>query len=265
MVRAGGDAGAWVVARALVLALAAVLASPGLQAEPTNITVRVVSRDAKFVGSSMAGVRVTLRDTLSGEILASGTTTGSTGDTKLLMHESDGRRAVMVDENAAAWRTTLEIDEPRLVEVAAVGPLGQMQAANRVSATQWVVPGRHLDGGNGWLLELPGFAVDILAPPAHVKLTGAVTEVEVRANVVMMCGCPIEPGGLWDANAYEVRALVRRDGETIGSHALAYAGQTSQFATEIPVDLPGLYEVTVFAYDPANGNTGLDRTTFFVP
>ncbi|MGE0483052.1 MAG: hypothetical protein AB7Q81_02835 [Gammaproteobacteria bacterium] len=250
---------------ALCLALTGALSITTLHAEPTNVTVRVVSRDAKFVGSSMGGVRVTLRDTLSGEILASGVTTGSTGDTKLLMHENGGRRAVMVDENAAAWRTTLELDEPRLVEVEAVGPLGQMQAANRVSATQWVVPGRHLDGGNGWLLELPGFAVDILAPPAHVKLQGAVTEVEVRANVVLMCGCPIEPGGLWDANAYEVLATLKRDGETVGSHALAYAGETSQFATRIPIDLPGLYEVTVFAYAAANGNTGLDRTTFFVP
>lgn len=234
-------------------------------AEPTRIAVRVLSRDAKFVGSSMGGVLVTLRDAQSGELLASGTTTGSTGDTALTMHAHGGRRAVLADENAAVWRTTLDLSQPRQIEVSASGPQGQVQAGNRVSATQWVVPGRHLDGGNGWLLELPGFAVDILAPPAHVKLRGAVTEVAVRANVTMMCGCPIEPGGLWDADAYEVRALVRRDGELVGEHPLSYAGETSQFAADIPVDLPGLYDVTVFAYDPANGNTGLDRTTFFVP
>ena len=27
---------------------------------------------------------------------------------------------------------------------------------------------------------------------------------------------------------------------------------------------PGTYEVVVYAYDPANGNTGLDRTTFLI-
>ena len=36
-------------------------------AEPTDITVRVLSKDAKFVGTSMGGVRITLRDAETGE------------------------------------------------------------------------------------------------------------------------------------------------------------------------------------------------------
>jgi hypothetical protein len=43
---------------------------------------------------------------------------------------------------------------------------------------------------------------------------------------------------------------------------LAFAGETSQFATKVPIQAPGDYEVIVFAHDPRNGNTGLDRTTF---
>ncbi|MEX2479979.1 MAG: hypothetical protein WD928_03860, partial [Gammaproteobacteria bacterium] len=223
--------------RLLVLVIGIVLclgASAPLLAEPTHVVIRVLSRDAKFVGSSMGGVQIAVRDVLSGEILASGVTAGSTGDTDLAMHRQGGRRALLVDDNTAAWRVTLDLDAPRLLEVTAVGPLGQMQAAHRVSASQWVIPGRHLDGGNGWILELPGFVVDILDPPAHIKLTGAITEVEVTANVVLMCGCPIEPDGLWDANAYEVRALVVHDGENIGAFPLAYAGQTSRFETAVP-------------------------------
>lgn len=254
---------AWLLASVILVGAAG--QSPPAAAEPTHIVVRVLSRDAKFVGSSMGGMQVTLRDALSGEILASGVTTGSTGDTALVMHRSGGRRAHLVDENAAAWRTTLDLETPRLIEVAAIGPLAQMQSAQRVSASQWVVPGRHLDGGNGWLLELPGMVVDILDPPAHIKLTGAVTEVALSANVTLMCGCPIEPGGLWDAQAYAVRALVTRDGQRIAEYPLAYAGQTSRFSANLPVDLPGLYAVTVYAYDRTNGNTGLDSTTFFVP
>jgi len=250
---------------ALVVLVGTIGQSPPVAAEPTHIVVRVLSRDAKFVGSSMGGMQITLRDALSGEMLASGVTTGSTGDTELIMHESGGRRANLVDENAAAWRTTLDLDTPRLLEVAAVGPLAQMQSAQRVSASQWVIPGRHLDGGNGWVLELPGMVVDILEPPAHIKLTGAVTEVALSANVTLMCGCPIEPGGLWDANTYDVRALVTRDGERLADYPLTYAGQISRFGANLPIDLPGLYAVTVYAYDRTNGNTGLDSTTFFVP
>jgi hypothetical protein len=129
-------------------------------------------------------------------------------------------------------------------------------------STQWVIPGRNVSGGDGWLLEAPGFVVDVLSPPAHVRIPGKVTAVPVTANVVMMCGCPIEPGGLWDADKFDVKAIVKRNGERIGEVDLAYAGTTSQFAGSVPVEEPGLYEVTVYAYDPGNGNTGLDRTTF---
>jgi hypothetical protein len=86
----------------------------------------------------------------------------------------------------------------------------------------------------------------------------------VRANVVMMCGCPIEPGGVWDAGRFEVRAIVSRNGARLRELPLAYAGETSQFAGELADLEPGAYEVVVYAHDPANGNTGLDRTTFLV-
>ena len=78
----------------------------------------------------------------------------------------------------------------------------------------------------------------------------------------MMCGCPIEPKGLWDADKLEVKANVKRNGERITQLDLAYAGETSQFEAKVPVEAPGDYEVIVFAYDPRNGNTGIDRTTF---
>ncbi len=234
-----------------------------VQAEPTDITVRVLSRDAKFIGTSMGGMRVTLRDAHTGEILATGLTRGGTGDTKRLMHKDGGRRTQLSDPSASKFAMTLDIDEPRLVEVEAYGPMGQPQAAQRVVSTQWVVPGKHLTGGDGWVLEVPGFVVDVLGPPAHVRLKGA-SQVDVRANVVMMCGCPIEPGGLWDADKYDVQAIVRRDGKKIAQIPMRYAGETSQFSASVPIDQSGVYEVIVYAHDPGNGNTGLDRTTFLV-
>ena len=243
------------------LGLAMAIPSAAAWAEPTEITVRVLSKDAKFIGTSMGGARVTLRDAETGEVLASGLTEGGTGDTKRLMHEGAGRRAQLSDPSAAKFQATLDLDAPRLIEAEALGPLAQRQAAQRVVATQWVIPGRGLSGGDGWVLEMPGFAVDVLAPPAHVKLA-APTSIDVRANVVMMCGCPIEPKGLWDADKYEVEAIVQRNGKPVSRLPLKYAGATSQFAATLSVKEPGVYEVLVYAYDPANGNTGLDRTTF---
>ncbi|QKP78730.1 hypothetical protein HT051_05565 [Methyloligella sp. GL2] len=242
--------------------MGATLGASAAQAEPTEITVRVLGKDSKFIGSSLGGMRVVLRDAQTGEVLASGFTSGGTGNTELLMHQDRGRRAVLSDDSAAKFSATLDLDMPTLIEAEAFGPAGQPQSAARASATQWVIPGHPLTGGDGWVLEVPGFIVDVLAPPAHVKLSPEVESVEVKANVMMMCGCPITPGGLWDADAYEVKAIVKHDGKVVDTVALDYAGEASQFATTLPIKAPGTYELTVYAFDPANGNTGLDRTTF---
>lgn len=246
----------------LVVFLSLAVLSADALAEPTEVTVRVLAQDSKFVGTSMGGMRIVLRDAHTGEILSTGVTEGGTGDTALIMHDDRGRRAQLSDESAAKFTATLDLDEPRLIEAEAYGPIGQPQAAVRVLSSQWVVPGRPVTGGDGWVLHLPGLAVDILAPPAHVRLPDKTAAVELRANVTMMCGCPIEPGGLWDADKLEVKAIVKRNGTRVAEADLAFAGETSQFAGRVPVDAPGSYEVIVFAHDRSNGNTGLDRTTF---
>jgi len=253
-------------ATAFALAASFTLLVPSFaRAEPTEIIVRVIGKDSKFVGSSMGGARVIVRDAQTGEILAQGVTKGSTGDTKRIMQlEESGPRAVRSTDDAAKFVATLDLDEPRLIEVEAYRPLAQPQAAHRVTSTQWVVPGRNVSSGDGWVLELPGYVVDVLAPPAHVKLPPDTTKVDVRANVALMCGCPITPGGLWDADKLKVKALVKRNGEALTPIDLKFAGEASQFAGSVPVFGAGLYDVTVYAYNPANGNTGLDRTTFIV-
>jgi hypothetical protein len=209
------------------------------------------------------GVAITLRDADTGALLAEGVTAGGTGDTVRIMQAQQRHHDPVATDDAAVFRATLDLAAPRRVEATAFGPLAQRQAAASASSTMWLVPGKDVTGGNGWLLELPGFAVDVLAPPAHQRLV-ALRSVPVRANVVMMCGCPIEPGGLWDASGYEVRAVLSRNGTRLREVPMAYTGETSQFAAELAGLEPGAYEVLVYAHDPASGNTGLDRTTFLV-
>ena len=248
-----------------VLLAAAVLGlAAGAQAAPTRVTVRVIAKGAKFIGTSIGGARVVLRDADTGAILASGVTSGSTGDTARIMKEPRARGGVLSSEGSAAYTAVLDIDRPVLVEADATGPLAARQSANRVTATQWVVPGKDLTGGDAWLLEMPGFMVDVLAPPTHSRAGNAPVSVPIAANVTMMCGCPLTPGGLWDADVIQVRALVSRDGVPVGEVPLAYAGTASQFAGTVNASEPGEYEVTVYAYDPRDGNTGLDHATFII-
>ena len=53
-------------------------------ATETKLMVRAKAKDAKFVGSSIGGAHVIVRNTVNGEILAEGNTTGSTGNTDLI-------------------------------------------------------------------------------------------------------------------------------------------------------------------------------------
>jgi hypothetical protein len=171
---------------------------------------------------------------------------------------------VLSTPDAAVWAATLDLDRPRRLKVTARGPGAQRQAQAEVSTTWWVIPGKHVTGGDGILLELPGFAVDVLSPANHSRPGSAPQTVEITANVTMMCGCPITPGGLWDAEKYEIRAVIHKDDEVVEMVPMEYAGTASRFRATWTAAEPGTYRVTVYAFDAANGNAGLDETVFLV-
>jgi hypothetical protein len=54
----------------ILLTLALLIVPAIAAAEPTDVTVRVLAKDSKFVGTSMGGMRIILRDAQTGEILA---------------------------------------------------------------------------------------------------------------------------------------------------------------------------------------------------
>jgi len=235
------------------------------RAVETKVDVRVMAKGAKFIGTTMGGADIQIRDAATGDLLSRGKTVGSTGSTAKTMTDARPHHAAVSTPDAAVFHATLDIVEPIQVEITARGPLAQPQAIAKATTTLWVVPGKDLTGGDGVLLELPGFVVGILSPAAHSTIRGAHEVVSVDVSVTMMCGCPIEPGGLWDAEAFEVVALVTHN-ESMKHWPvkLKYAGEANRFEGDIETIAPGAYEVTVYAYDPANGNTGLDKTTFIL-
>ena len=69
---------------------------------------------------------------------------------------------------------------------------------------------------------------------------------------------------MWDAAKYEVKAIVKRDGQTAGTVTLAPGKMTNSFEGALEVTAPGTYEVTLYAFDPASGNAGVDFVGFMV-
>lgn len=156
--------------------------APGAAAVETIITVRAISRDAKVMGTKVGGARITVRDAKSGKLLVKGVQMGGTGDTKKIMVEPHPRNGeVYSAAEAGAFEARLDIDEPTWVEITAEGPLAYKQSTAKASKTLLVMPGRHVYG-EGVLLEIHGFNVELLSPAADAKAGEPIT---VRTKLTM--------------------------------------------------------------------------------
>lgn len=248
-----------------LLFVLALMVSFSAHATETILTIRVKAKDAKFVGSSIGGARVLVRIADTGEILANGLTLGSTGNTEIIMKSPIQRGQRITDDNTARFEARIDIERPTFVTVEVLSPVNQRQAAVAASTQLWLIPGKDIRG-DGLVIEVPGFVVNVLRPRTHnVMSTKSLSPdgLPIEANVVMMCGCPIQDGGLWDAKKMEVSALVYRDGKSAGTVPMSCT-ETNLFKGALKVDGPGLYEITVYAYNPETGNTGVDRVNFLI-
>lgn len=242
------------------LALAACLAllASAAQAEPTHVMIRAQALDAKFIGTHMGGVRITLRDARTGAVLAKGVTAGGTGDTGLIMKTPHSRGAAISNADTAGFDAVLDIASPTLVRAEAEGPVGKPGSAIKVTSSLWVTPGRDV-GGDGWVLTFPGLVIEPAAQPA------ADGSLQVSAKVTLMCGCPIEPGGVWNAANYTITASLMQGRRTVVQTQLAYAGQASQFAAALPAPAPGRYVLRVVATDATTPNAGMVEQPITIP
>lgn len=245
---------------------------------PTQIDVRVIAKDGKYLGDDIGGALVTIHDVQTGELLARGTTIGGSGQQNL-MDICVTRAEVLPVDAASVFTVSLDLDEPRLIRVTAYGPLAAQKSANTVSLTQWVYPGKNITGGaggGGFLLEIPGLVVQVLNPPTHFLPKVAPQEIEIRANVTMMCGCPIGlPKTPWNPEQFDVMAVIKQGEYYSAELPLKFDenapyGIPSQFVNKwtVPKNVTGqpeIYEIIVSAFQQKTGNTGTDKATIIIP
>ncbi|PIF45444.1 hypothetical protein CLU96_2449 [Chryseobacterium sp. 52] len=251
--------------KALILIATFLFSGLMVSATETQIMIRAKARDAKFIGSSLGGAHIIIRNKVNGQILSEGNTTGSTGNTDLIMKTTKTRETSITDSQTAGFLASIDISEPTFVSIEVVSPFNNKQAQVAVSTEFWLIPGKHILG-DGIILEIPGFIIDILKPRTHQYIALNTIKGEpflFQANIVMMCGCVIDKGGVWNSDEIEVKGILKKDGKYLKDVNLSLIS-TNLFEGNDLLNNPGNYELTVYAYHEKSGNTGVDKVNYVI-
>ncbi len=152
---------------------------------PTQVVVRVISKDAKVIGSGVGGAFVRIKNIETGKILAEGKHLGGTGDTDRLMVEPHRRGEILFGAaGTASFKAAIPLAKPTQVEIYAEAPLGYPQAIQKGSKTLLLIPGKHILG-DGVIIELNGLIVNAITPSSE-KCVRRGEEIEIRVEVKML-------------------------------------------------------------------------------
>lgn len=231
----------------------------------TEVIVRVVAHGAMVLGDEVGGARVTITDVATGQLLASGLQLGEPGDQNQIM-----RTPRLLEEPryssrpSGAFRTTLHLERPTLVEIAAQGPLSYPAAMQRASKTVLLIPGRDLRQ-DGIVLDLNGYIVQIETPQPGQPLM-AKDDVKLQASVRTLSGAPVRPHGDWDSRKITIYGEVLIGNRVIERLQMHYAGAQGSF--EAPFFVPSRAEapdgmtLRVVAADGTGANFGMGQANY---
>lgn len=239
----------------LITALLGSILSNSVFATETKVMVRAKAVDAKYIGTSVGGVKVVIEDAETGEILDTGWIHGGTGSTKAIIEDPITRGQVMTDKKTAGFLAKLDISSPRLVRFKLIGPYGYRQSLQEATVTSWIIPGKDILG-DGITLNMPGFIVD-----AWTRVLEKGT-VDFYTKATMLCGCPIFKDGFWDPDNYEATAIIMQNDTKIKEVTLNFTGPVGLFSGKTTMKKSGHYKAIIYLFDKNTGNVGVDRTMF---
>lgn len=245
----------------------------------TSILIRVQALGGKFLGPDIGYSLVTVRDVLTGDVIAQGVAEGDSGVlTTSATPPAGATVSTVITGDAFQWLSptpgspsptagfiaAFDLDQPQLVEVSAAALTNGVPNDHVTSARVWLPPSAQLISEPGLVLVMPGLNVQILTPnPAQP----ATNPLSVTAWVTMMCGCKISDTTDWPPGEFTVTATVLTlDGEGVANETLALQ-ETSVFGTTTAMTLPsgaGNYQLVVTAVQESTSNSGSASMYFAV-
>jgi len=263
---------AWLLAFLIPLPCSAISAEGEPPPDPhlndpkmTTILVRVVAHGAMVLGRDVGGARVSITDVETKQLLATGIQEGEAGDQNQIMRTPHlMEEAVYSSRPSAAFKTTLELRRPTLVEVAAEGPLAYPASMRRTAKTVLLIPGQDLTG-DGIVLHLNGYIVQIEHPKAGEPLV-AKEDVKLQASVRTLSGTLVRPHGDWDSRKIKIYGELLIGDRIVERLQMFYSNDTGTFDSPffVPMDkeAPDGVTLRVIAADVAAGNFSLGEAQY---
>lgn len=210
----------------------------------TDFMVTVKAPGGAFIGHDMGGSRIMIRDKNTGDLVLEGITNGS----------PDGN---------AKLQFSLELASPLPVTISATGPLAQPQSHVTVSKDMILIPGKDYTADGGIMLELPGYAVDVLNPAAGTQTKfDPKTPITLMVNVIDMSGQRVEKKSSLSPDDIAVEARIYKDLTLIAATPLSFTGQPGLYSFNLKMPVAGQYRIIVTAYNPKTKEAGMDITGF---
>lgn len=234
-------------------------------AKSTEVLVRVVAHGAMVLGDDVGGARITITDVATGQVLASGLQRGEPGDQNQIMRTPHLMEEPQYSSRpSASYRTTLQLDRPTQVEIAAQGPLGYPRAMQRASQTVLLIPGQDMHH-DGIVLQLYGFLVQIEEPVAGTALI-AKEDVKLKASVRTLSGSWVRPHGDWDSRKIHIYGEVVIGQRVVERLQMFYTGEKSSFEAPFfvpqPTEAPDGITLRVTVADEGRSNFGLGEAKY---
>ncbi|HEY5627368.1 MAG TPA: hypothetical protein VIR79_05445 [Nitrospira sp.] len=233
--------------------------------KPTTILVRVVAHGAMVLGHEVGGARITITDLATKQILATGIQQGEAGDQNQIMRTPHLMEEPLYSSRpAAAFTTTLELQRPTLVEIAAEGPLAYPASIRRATQNVLLIPGQDLTN-DGIVLRLYGYIVQIIHPKPGEPLI-AKEDVLLRATIHTLSGTPIRPYGDWDSRKIRIYGELIVGERILERIQLFYSSDKGDFEAPffVPLhkDAPDGITLRVVAIEVSSGSSGMGDANY---
>lgn len=227
--------------------------------------VRVVAHGAMVIGDEVGGARVMITDVATGRLLASGLQQGEAGDQNQIMRTPRLMEEPRYSSRPSGFfQTTLHLERPTLVEIAAQGPLNYPAATQRASMTVLLIPGQDLTN-DGIVLHLNGFIVQIEQPAPGTALI-AKDDVTLKASIRTLSGSLVRPYSDWDSRKVKIYGEVLIGDRIVERVQMFYSGTKSSFEAPFfvptPAEAPNGITLRVVAADGADGNFGMGEANY---